>query len=369
MMPKFYHLVYDIFDTFAELTHKLLLSNEGKFGYDYLLSRGVTSQQIERYKIGFVPYNNNNAFITRLLVEEHKFNIFDLLRSTLTMINRDLRIIDYFRGPMIIFPIVYQDQIVAFQGRSLSRFRKRYWSMKRPYSLYGLFNIDAIRRNRDKIYITEGIFDSLTMERLGYSSIGILGCNRLTASLAMFFADYPGNVVFIFDNDENGAGFKAAQKSCAELYKVGVKSCYIKRLPKMDDKSTDVNTIFKRVGAKARSIIDDSEEIYVEYEKVVKQNGTKNGKKWNQCAYDIVSVVEHYCPDLERGGANYYRSLCPFSDHEDTEPSFFVYTDSQQFHCFGCGKHGNAISFIMKMHNVGYEQAVRILRGLLSDDK
>ena len=58
---------------------------------------------------------------------------------------------------------------------------------------------------------------------------------------------------------------------------------------------------------------------------------------------DVVEIVGRYV-QLKKGGAN-YMGLCPF--HGEKSPSFSVSPSKQFYHCFGCGKNGNAISFLM----------------------
>jgi hypothetical protein len=58
---------------------------------------------------------------------------------------------------------------------------------------------------------------------------------------------------------------------------------------------------------------------------------------------DVVEVVGRYV-QLKKGGAN-FMGLCPF--HGEKSPSFSVSPAKQFFHCFGCGKNGNAIGFLM----------------------
>ena len=72
---------------------------------------------------------------------------------------------------------------------------------------------------------------------------------------------------------------------------------------------------------------------------------------------DIVGVIERYLP-LKKGGANYL-ACCPF--HTEKTPSFTVSPTKQFYHCFGCGVHGNAISFLMEYQGLGYVDAVRDL--------
>lgn len=72
---------------------------------------------------------------------------------------------------------------------------------------------------------------------------------------------------------------------------------------------------------------------------------------------DIVEFISEYI-DLKKAGQN-YKSLCPF--HNEKTPSFFVSPSKQIFHCFGCGKGGDIVSFVMEYENVSFSEAVSIL--------
>jgi DNA primase len=72
---------------------------------------------------------------------------------------------------------------------------------------------------------------------------------------------------------------------------------------------------------------------------------------------DVVEVVGRYV-QLKKGGAN-YMGLCPF--HGEKSPSFSVSPTKQFFHCFGCGKNGNAIGFLMEHAGMTFIEAVKDL--------
>ena len=72
---------------------------------------------------------------------------------------------------------------------------------------------------------------------------------------------------------------------------------------------------------------------------------------------DVVEVVGRYV-QLKKGGAN-YMGLCPF--HGEKSPSFSVSPSKQFFHCFGCGKNGNAIGFLMEHSGMNFIEAVKDL--------
>ena len=66
---------------------------------------------------------------------------------------------------------------------------------------------------------------------------------------------------------------------------------------------------------------------------------------------DIVEVIGSYVNLSRRSGANLF-GLCPF--HNERTPSFAVNPSGQFYHCFGCGKGGGVINFIMEMENLSY---------------
>ncbi len=85
---------------------------------------------------------------------------------------------------------------------------------------------------------------------------------------------------------------------------------------------------------------------------------------------DVVDIVGRYV-QLKKSGAN-FMGLCPF--HGEKSPSFSVSPSKQFYHCFGCGKNGNAIGFLMEHTGMTFVEAVkatfpfyvlRLLGGLL----
>ena len=72
---------------------------------------------------------------------------------------------------------------------------------------------------------------------------------------------------------------------------------------------------------------------------------------------DIGQVVSSYV-QLRRSGRT-SKGLCPF--HSEKTPSFHVYHENQSFYCFGCGAGGDVISFIMRIENLGYIEALKFL--------
>ena len=72
---------------------------------------------------------------------------------------------------------------------------------------------------------------------------------------------------------------------------------------------------------------------------------------------DITDVISSYV-NLKRRGRNFV-GLCPF--HGEKTPSFNVYPQSNSFYCFGCGVGGDIITFVEKIENLDYFEAVKFL--------
>lgn len=72
---------------------------------------------------------------------------------------------------------------------------------------------------------------------------------------------------------------------------------------------------------------------------------------------DIVDLISSYVSLKKRG--NTYVGLCPF--HNEKTPSFTVYENTQSFYCFGCGAGGDGVSFMRKIENLDYIDAVKLL--------
>ncbi len=77
---------------------------------------------------------------------------------------------------------------------------------------------------------------------------------------------------------------------------------------------------------------------------------------------DIVDVVNSRVK-LKKAGTNNYQACCPF--HHEKTPSFTVSKSKQFYHCFGCGAHGNAISFLMEYDKLEFPEAVEELANFL----
>lgn len=73
---------------------------------------------------------------------------------------------------------------------------------------------------------------------------------------------------------------------------------------------------------------------------------------------DIVEIISEYVSNMKQAGGN-WKGLCPF--HNEKTPSFMVSKDKQIWHCFGCGEGGDVFSFVQKIENMEFPEALKIL--------
>ena len=73
---------------------------------------------------------------------------------------------------------------------------------------------------------------------------------------------------------------------------------------------------------------------------------------------DIVRVIGDYVR-LKKSGAQNFTGLCPF--HQEKTPSFSVHVGGQYFYCFGCAAKGDVFSFVQKIENITFHEAVRLI--------
>jgi len=72
----------------------------------------------------------------------------------------------------------------------------------------------------------------------------------------------------------------------------------------------------------------------------------------------IVDIASSHLSGLRKIGKNYV-SLCPF--HQEKHPSFYLYPETNTYHCYGCRASGDVINLVMKLYNLPFKEAVQFL--------
>lgn len=155
---------------------------------DYLHSRGVTEDQIAKYKIGYFDKTEYSQFYDR-----------------------------------IIFPIFrYDGELLGFQGRALGDVKPKYYHNVQYTSrmLFGLYENGRKILKNNYAFVVEGIFDVLALELAGYYAVATFG-TTISKGQALLLRRYVDDVFHLYDNDSAGKSGEA--KSVENCRKAGVK--------------------------------------------------------------------------------------------------------------------------------------------------
>ncbi len=234
-------------DAAAAFFHRVLLdADHGAQALEYLESRGVTRQTIERFQVGYSPAGGD-ALIEHL--RQKGFPIEALLECGLVKRSEEgTRCYDGFRG-RIMFPITdVRGRIIAFGGRAMGDKQPKYLNSpeSRLYNkgrnLFGLsFSRDAIKK-LDFAVLVEGYMDFVIPFQFGVGNLVASLGTSLTAQQVQLLGRYTREVVVSYDPDS--AGVAATQRSL-DLFLEEDFRVRVLRLPDGEDP----DTFIRRVGA------------------------------------------------------------------------------------------------------------------------
>src|SRR5439155_25844398 len=224
-----------------------------------------------------------------------------------------------------------------------------------------LYGWERVLANPEQIIICEGEFDRLVLESRGFAAVTSTG-GALTfrPTWTEAFREIP-QVYICFDNDAAG---RAGAERVARL----IPHARLVRLPEEVGDGGDVTDFFVRLGRgreefgdlleAARPLPEEqrrTQPAAMPTEAGVPRNNEVDRLKRSLAIEDLIArYVELYT-----SGGN-YRARCPF--HEDRNPSFVVYPQTQTFYCFGCREHGDVLSFLMRQERLTFPETLNALR-------
>jgi DNA primase len=226
-----------------------------------------------------------------------------------------------------------------------------------------LYGWERVLVKPDRIIICEGEFDRLVLESRGFPAVTSTGgASTFRPEWAGAFREIP-HVYVCLDNDD--AGHEGA-KRIARL----IPQAQIVRLPEDVGEGGDVTDYFVRLGQSRDEFLGllEQGEPLPEEERVASQHpvqpeaarGRDGEVERLKASVAIEEFISRYVP-LRRSGQNFI-ARCPF--HEDRNPSFVVYPQTQSFYCFGCRERGDVLSFLMSMEHLTFPEALNVLRQL-----
>lgn len=227
-----------------------------------------------------------------------------------------------------------------------------------------LYGWQRLLRNPESIVICEGEFDRLVLEARGFAAItSTAGAGTFPNEWAAYFAGIP-NVYLCFDNDD--AGRKGGAHVAALIPHARVVAW-----PTEIGHGGDVTDFFVRLGKTA----EDFCNLFEAALPLPLREGTVRPTPQNHASAEIDQIK--FSVPIEEVAARYlelatrgpnYAAKCPF--HDERTPSFIVFPRTQTFHCFGCGEHGDVLTFLMKMENLTFRETLKVVKqlGTTSDE-
>ena len=222
--------VTEVNQTASQYFMQALTSPQGEKALDYLLKRGITTETIQHFQIGYAlpAWNSLEEFLLRKACSQEAVKFSGLIKRS----EQHDRYYDLFRD-RIIFPIHnIQGDIVGFGGRVLDNSLPKYLNtpeteiFSKRKNLFGLLQAKDTIRQQNQLLLVEGYMDCIKLFQAGiHNSVASLG-TALTVEQARLMKRYTEEVILLFDGDEAGQreALRAIEIMCAEGLKVWVVS-------------------------------------------------------------------------------------------------------------------------------------------------
>lgn len=205
----------------ARFYHSVLLSPEGKVGYDYYIGRALSAATINHFGLGFAP-NQWDALLKHMRAKGYQ--PAELVDAGLARKGQK-GYYDNFRNRVMTPIIDVRGNVIAFGGRVLDDSKPKYINTgdtlvyKKTNELFALnFAKDS---KEDALILCEGYMDVIAMHQAGFTN-AVAGCGTaLTTEQVRLISRYAKEVILIYDADE--AGQKALQKAMTLFDQTDVK--------------------------------------------------------------------------------------------------------------------------------------------------
>ena len=205
----------------ARLYHSVLLSPEGKVGYDYYIGRALSAATINHFGLGFAP-NQWDALLKHMRAKGYQ--PAELVDAGLARKGQK-GYYDNFRNRVMTPIIDVRGNVIAFGGRVLDDSKPKYINTgdtlvyKKTNELFALnFAKDS---KEDALILCEGYMDVIAMHQAGFTN-AVAGCGTaLTTEQVRLISRYAKEVILTYDADE--AGQKALQKAMTLFDQTDVK--------------------------------------------------------------------------------------------------------------------------------------------------
>ncbi len=222
----------DINKEAAKYFYRILKSEKGKIGYEYLINRGLSEETITKFGLGFSTNYSNDLY---QYMKSKGYEDFVLKESGLFNY-AEKAVYDKFSG-RVMFPIMdVNNRVIGFGGRVMGDGQPKYLNspetilFDKSRNLYGM-NIARTSR-KSNILICEGYMDVISLHQAGFTNaVASLG-TAYTPRQAALIKKYTNDVYLTYDSD--GAGIKAALRAIPICKDAGLSAKIINMKPYKD---------------------------------------------------------------------------------------------------------------------------------------
>ncbi|HAH20968.1 MAG: DNA primase [Omnitrophica WOR_2 bacterium GWF2_43_52] len=215
--------LYAVNELAAQFYSKYLCSPEGKTALAYLKKRGIGSELITSFKIGYAP-SRWDGLLTYARDKNYSLGLIE--KAGLVIPKDGGGYYDRFRGRLMIPIVDAKDRVVAFGARVLDQSFPKYINSPETavYTkgkiLFGLITAAQEIRAQDTVIIVEGYFDLMMPYQAGIKNIVASCGTALTLEQIRLLKRYTHNVIMIYDSDN--AGQMATMRSLHTLVHEGM---------------------------------------------------------------------------------------------------------------------------------------------------
>jgi len=231
-------------------------SKVSKNAVDYLHSRGFDSADIKKYNVSFIDSDTEKLL---KYCKKNDINNQDLKRLGFMSSNDNF----LFKN-RILFPILnIRTETVAFGGRALDDFGPKYLNSsesllyKKNKNLYFTTDFISSIKKKGYVFLVEGYFDVLALNKLGYSNVASPSGTALTTQQLEILSRYTTKILLCFDNDE--AGLAATERVLELRNQIGSKleiNCL-----KLPQNYKDLSELFENNPKSFKEILKDNNEL------------------------------------------------------------------------------------------------------------
>ena len=243
----------------ARWFRKQLLADAGREARDYIVKRGLSTQTVNRFGLGFSP-NEWSALMDAM--QKQGYTQKELLDAGLAVNGKKGGVYDRFRN-RLMFPIIdIRGNVIGFGGRVMDDSTPKYLNSPETEIFNkrkNLFALNIAKKSKQgRMILTEGYMDAISLHQYGFDcAVASLGTS-LTEEHAAILAKYVPEVVLTYDGDE--AGQNATRRAIPMLEKTGIQV----RVLRMQG-AKDPDEFLKKYGAQRFEVLLDSCQNQAEY--------------------------------------------------------------------------------------------------------